>query len=260
MQTIEIKYRLIPLLPFWRTVRGSVPSGWTEVNAVQLISLISLQKGMSDDIRFLSAFTGIARRLFRKMAEFHIFMIAKTLEWVNEIKPHNEFIIPSIDSADIMLFSPLPMLKKMTFGQFIFADTCFSDYLESQKETDLNRFIAALYLPEKTEFSDDLITLNSQSVANVSIYIREAIVLNYHMIHEWLADVYPMLFIKSEKSEIPEIRNRKSEIRNSSSGWIKIFEQFVGDDIVNQDRYASLPVHNVLRFLSQRIKDNMKKP
>jgi len=254
MQTIEVKYRLIPLLPFWRKVNSSVPSGWTEVNANQLISLIRLHKGESDDMGFLSAFTGIARRLFKNMAEFHIYMITKTLDWVNEIKPLNEFVIRKIESGNTVLFSPLPLLKKMTFGQFIFADTSFSDYLESQEESDLNKFIASLYLPAGTEFSDDLISTHLQSISLISLSTREAIVLNYHMIHEWLSDVYPMIFIKSE------IKN-KSEIRNSKSnaGWIKIFEQFVGDDIVNQDKYASLPVHNVLRFLSQRIKQNMKR-
>jgi hypothetical protein len=74
-------------------------------------------------------------------------------------------------------------------------------------------------------------------------------------VREWLSDVYPLIFIKSDNDEI----GKKLKKRQPVNSWIKIFENLVGDDIVNHDNYANMPIHNIFRFMTAKIKENMKR-
>lgn len=256
MESILLKYRPVPWIPITFKSKGSVPSSWEEINGRQLIALVSLQKNDISEFEFFHRFTGISLRVIKQLPEFLLWNISKTLEWCSNVKPHNSFVIEKLTIGDITLFCPLPKLKKMTFGQFIFSDTSFTTYSETQADGDLNKFVASLYLPAGIEFADDLITKYAFVVSRVPIRTREAIVVNYYMIREWLAEVYPMIFVKPVT---PAQAKNDEKKKPAGDGWIRIFEQFVGDDIVNQDKYAGLPVHNVLRFLTTRIRKSYKK-
>ena len=254
MRTIDIKYRPVPFLPVTRTMHGIFPESWSDLTPSQLIAIAHVQDQSLDDFEFLHQVTGISSSILKKLAQYQLWELSQGFEWVQDIKPHNKFIIPEINVGDARFYAPLDKLKKFQFGRFIFADSCFSDYQESKSEDDLNRFIAAMYLPGGMEFSDELLEINTPLMAEVPLHVKEGIVLNYFLVKQWLSDVYPLVFQPSTHEEKPGKTPRRND-----NGWIKIFEQIVGDDIINSDRYASLPLHNVLRFLSDRIKQNMKK-
>lgn len=254
MKTIEIKYRPIAFIPVTRTRIGIFPECWSDLTPAQLIAISHVQDQSLDDFEFLHQVTGISRSILKKLAQYQLWELGQGFGWVQEIKPHNKFIIPEINVGDARFYAPMDKLKKFQFGQFIFADSCFSDYQENKTEEELNRFIASMYLPRGMEFSDELLEINTPVISRVPLHAKEAIVLNYFLVKQWLSDVYPLVFQPSKQEEKPG-----KTTRSNNNGWIKIFEQIVGDDIINSDRYATLPLHNVLRFLSDRIKQNMKK-
>ena len=117
-----------------------------------------------------------------------------------------------------------------------------------------------------------MIDAHSPALAQIAIGANpatlEAIAINYGLVREWLSDAYPLIFIKNEeKNQNPESSIKYPESSPDSyrgqnpahNSWIKIFESLIGDDIVNHDKYAALPIHNVLRFMSEKIKQNMKR-
>lgn len=256
MISVEIEYRPVRFLPWNRKLTCNFPGNWTELNSDQLISIAGSRHNLTDDAGFLAQFLGISRRIIRHLGKFQILQIGELLEWTKFVQPHNKFIIPYIGCGYESLKAPLPKLKKVTFSQFIFADTSFADWQESESENDLNRFVASWYLPEGIAFSEEVMEEHAEKLAKVDLPIREAVAMNYLLVRQWLCDVYPLVFIPDWTA--PEEKEKKKPRR--SNGWIRIFEQVVGDDIIHADEYATQPLHNVLRFLSRRIKENMKKP
>ena len=157
-----------------------------------------------------------------------------------------------------VLYAPSPKLKGVTFGQFIFADSYFANYQESQQEIDLNKFIASLYLGLNEKFEERLIQERFEAIGKLEINIRQAIVLNFQLIHEWLALAYSLIFQKHEQVLNDETRNPEPLSRNSST-WIKVFQNFVGDDILHDDVWASKPVNTIFAYMTRKYKENARK-
>jgi len=149
------------------------------------------------------------------------------------------------------------MLKGVTFGQFIFADTYFANYQQSGDETDLNKFIASLYLGKNEKFDERLIQERFESVGKLKINIRQAIVLNYQLIHEWLTLAYPLIFQKREEIIIDESSDRASPV-SEAAPWIKVFQNFVGDDIIHDEVWAAKPVNTIFAYMTRKYKENAR--
>ena len=205
---------------------------------------------MISEFRFLCILTGIPGRILRRLSSYELFKISELAEPFFQNKPYHEFIIKSI--ANDQLLSPKPKLKNVSFGQFIFADTYFCNFSENKNKDDLNKFIASLYLPHNTTFKEKYIEQNFNLVNTVDAPTLQAITINYQLIREWLTLAYPLIFFKSA--------DNPSKIKQlDSTNWIKVIDALVGDDVVNHDRYAKMPLHNVFRYMSTRIKENIKR-
>ena len=167
MLTIEVKYRPVSWFPAYRTVQGNFPQNWSEIHADQLLAIVSLGRNQISELQFLSSLSGIKTRILKRMDDYQIFKISELLEFISDRNPHHEFIIRKLSTThQPMLYAPSPKLKGVTFGQFIFADTYFANYQESQKEDDLNKFIASLYLGKHEKFEEQFPSLNS--ITNVN--------------------------------------------------------------------------------------------
>jgi hypothetical protein len=280
MKSITITYRPIPFLPLYRTVSGSFPANWGEITAPQLIAIACLYKGASTDLRFLRTMTGLPMRVLKRTDDYERFKLMEYLEFIGDRKPFHEFIVKEIKISKHVipnlfrrhpefisgpLYAPSPKLKGVTFAQYIFADSYFTAYQESRKEDDLNKFVAALYLPEGVTFAEKYITSNSRLIGRKDIHTRESIAINWQLIHEWLSLAYPLIFQKREEIQAeshpeghPEFISGSGPARNSSP-WIKIFENFVGDDILHNDQYANMPVNTIFQFMTRKYKENARK-
>lgn len=279
MQQITIQYR--PFLhPLKRTISGSFPDKVEELNAAQLEAVASLVGGTIGDDNFLARMTGIKQRIIRRLAPFYKFRLLELFTVFNDLTPHNQFIIDKIQCRNTTFTAPAPKLKGVTFGQFIFAESLFATWLETKNTADLHRFVAALYLPAgEPVFTEDVIDKNAALLATAPVEVMEAVAINYRMIHLWLSNAYPIVFPEDESqsaNDSPPVSGGVPEgggghdpaavpaagggnSSGTSTTWLKIFRNLVGDDLVNEDKYAKLPVNNVLRFLSEKIKQNMKR-
>ncbi len=282
MLKIEVKYSPVSWLPFTRNVISNVPQNWADVTQDQLIAIACLYKSEISDISFLRIMSGLTERILKKLSDFERYKLMEIFEFIGDQKPHHEFVIKKLPSTGSgsssllrclsanrskaeLLLAPEGKLKGITFGQFIFADTYFANYQESQDETDLNKFIASLYLKKDEAFDEKLIQIRHFQIGKIDKDTREAIVLNYQLIHEWLALAYPLIFQKREDLSgdsrdkaclvsLPEYENQRDP-----KIWIKFFQNFVGDDIIHDEVWAAKPVNTIFAYMTRKYKENARK-
>jgi len=257
MIPVNITYRPIRFIPFYREATGKFPQNWGEVNAKQLIAVACMYKKCISEVAFLNRMTGIPARVLKRTDDYERFKLMEPLEFISDRRAYHEFIIKNLPFPLSRLLAPEPKLKGVTFGQFIFADTYFSNYLESNNDDDLNKFIASLYIRKDEKFNESLIKARYPYVGKIDRITREAIVINYQLIREWLALAYPLIFQKREELADSETRNPKPET-SSSSPWIKIFQNFVGDDILHDDEWASKPINTIFQYMTRKHKENAR--
>jgi len=251
MIAIAIKY---PILFFKRTARGKAPSTWAEFNQQQFIAICRTVNGISPDFRFLSVLTGIDQNLLKKLSQFDLFKVSEAIDFIGRAgNSYSEFLIPKIPKTDF--FAPKPRLAGFTFGQFIYTESYYNDWLSGKDETALNKFIASLYLNLNEKFKSELIGNKAEKIKSVKMDIRQATAFNYGLLMIWLQKCYPLIF-----QENVEVKHASSSSKGQAkqSQWLKTFESLVGDDLINQDRYAELSVHTVLRYMTNKYKESSR--
>jgi hypothetical protein len=259
MKSIQVKYHPFSRLPWERTAKGSHPENWTELTPRQLIAVACTYKGRISDNRFLYFMTGIKPRILKKLDPYQKYKLFELVGFISDLKPYSSFIIDHLEVDGKLFYAPKPRLKGMTFGQFIFADSFFKNYRDTTNPEEMASFLAALYLPSGEKFKEELIEQNIPAMNKVDAVTREAIFINYLLIFQWIVQLYPLLFPRIENEKKKTEANGTEKIpQRDPKAWIKVFDSLVGDDIVNQDKYARLPVHNVFRYLTEKRKEAMR--
>ena len=247
MIDIAIDY---PFLFFKRKATGKAPTSWDELTEQQFIAISRTIHGAEPDFRFLSILTGIGKNLLKKLTPVHLLRLSEQVEFIGKAgNVHSEFIINQIAGY----VCPKPKLNSLTFGQFIFADSHYNDWQSGKRSKALNNLIASLYLLPGEKFDNETIPERAAIISSTDPDIRRAIAFNYGLILKWIAGCYPLLFNSSEEDVVGA-----NDIRPKQSGWLKLFESLVGDDLINRDRYAEIPIHTVFRYLTTKYKENAK--
>lgn len=241
MKSVVIEYRFL----LKRKAECSIPTCWEDVTPRQLIAIAKNYLGETSDEKMLSVMCGVKKHIIKKLDHYQRFALAGEMNFITDYKPFSHFIIQKAGA----LRAPKPRLQGMTFGQFVFVDSYYSVWLHSQKDTDLNKFIAALYLPKGAKFKEENLSVQTLIAEKVPIIVKCAISINYRLVKEFLAHAYPLVFQKPNPGSV----------QKSDNGLVKVFESIVGDDIVNQDKYSELSVHVVFRYISNKIKENAKR-
>ncbi len=241
MIAVDVQYRPLGFLPAARK-SFFLPVRWSELSEQQLenVSLV-LNPDVNEDI-LISLILRMSRLFARRLDSYQKFSILRQLKYLRQSDTCDMFIITRLSG----LHAPERYLRNVTFGQFIFGDTYWLSYIDGRKE-DLNNFLACFYTAGK--FSDSDIEKNAALISQESRKKREAIAFNYGLIREWLAKRYKYVFEKQTKK-------RK---RTRSNGWVGVFDAVVGDDIINADKYADTPLSQVLRYMDNKIKEQIKK-
>lgn len=258
MQQVTIKYQPIRWLRFNRTAKGNLPETWEEVTPRQIVAIACTANNSISDIAFLAAMTGIRKRIIKKLSDFQRFCITEALTFFEVETMYNGFVIQQFKVKGIEYTTPKQKLKGMTFGQFIFVDTLFGIYMNDHKPADLHQFLAALCIPSGEKFNEENMEPHSHILAKAKPELKEALIINYQLVKAWLQKTYPLIFPEVEEPEDQQHSNTAKRPYDSS-GWIKIFESIVGDSIIDRDKYAALPIHDTFRYLSRKIRENIKR-
>ena len=250
MMNIAIEY---PFLFFIRKATGTVPTSWNELTERQFLAISRTVHGAEPDFQILSVLTGIGQRLLKKLHPYDLLKLTQGIDFVGNVgNTYSEFIIRKIHSTN--LIAPKSKLGAMPFGQFIFADSYYNDWMATKDEKALNNLIATLYLEPGEKFTTESIPLRVLTIINIKLDTRKAIAFNYSLILMWLQKCYPLIFQQSIDDS-----DKVDGTRPKQSGWLKLFDSLVGEDLINRDRYADLPVNTVFRHLTNKYKENAKR-
>lgn len=259
MEKVTVDYRPIRFLNWIRKYEFEHPSSWPELTAVQLIAVACLYHGTISERRLLQVMLEMPKKIIRQLDDFHVYKLIELMEFLKDKRPpFQEFILQELKVGRIKFIAPDKRLQGVTFGEFIFADTYYMDYAQDSDESKLNKFIACFYRDavkgKKVPFDEKEIEARAGLIGKLPLHEREAVAMNYGMIREWLERCYIHVFPKvDEESKKP----KKKKASNGS--WVDVFDNVVGDDLVNEQRYAQLSVMNVLRKMNKAIRENNKK-
>ena len=256
MTNLEIE---VPSFFFTRKAKGTLPGSWNELSERQFIAVSTLVNGREIDFQFLSVLTSFPKRLIKALSPYQLAKLSDQMDFIgNGSKSHNAFFSARLKGTN--LYSPKPKLAGMTFGQFIFADAYYNTWLATKDDETLNKFIASLYLFEGEQFNEGAITFNKLVVDKLPKELRLSIAFNYSLIITWLHNAYPLIF--QSPAHLPNTTVNADNIRADSctkdSGWLKLFESLVGDDLIHRNKYARLPVNVVLNYLTAKYKENAR--
>lgn len=235
-----------------------MPESWEEITPQQIIAIGCTYNNSISDIAFLSTITGIRKRVISRLDNYQRFILGESFDFLGTQNMHHAFVLPHVRVGETVFYTPLPRLKGMTFGQFIFIDTWFGIYQNNKNKNDLSRFLAALCLHDPKNFTEEQIDENAPVLSLLKSDIKEALVINFLLVKKWLMHSYPLVFPEPIENEEPESKNSEPAKYDTNS-WIRIYDSLVGDDIPNRDAYSTWPVNEALRYLSRKIKESIKK-
>lgn len=247
MKEIAIEYRWLFVR---RKLTRNIPERWEELNARQLIAVAKIALGNIADDAYLHEFGNIPLKVIKRLDTYQKYCIGKLMAFTEGFEPWYKFILmlPGLKA-------PRPRLEAMTFGQFMFVDTYYSDWVTDSTPELLNKFVGSLYLPKGEAFDTEKTEVYIENAKQLQEAEKIAITLNYRLVKEWLGNLYPMLFPRPDETE----EKKPGKVAPpSTSGWLQIFESIVGDDLIHQEEYFNLPVHTVLRHLTKKMKENAK--
>ncbi len=271
MKQIDLEYYPYRWLKIKRKVTGHFPQNWGDVQARHLIAIACLYNGTISEMRLLEVMSGISRRILKRLSHFQRYKLGELIEFIIDPRARHELIIRKIiakqpgSKKHQVLHAPKPKLKGVSFAQFIFTDTWFGIYQQSQKREDLIRFVASLYWPEGSTFEENSLEANAKRLTGVRAETLEAVAINWQLIHEWLSLSYPLIFHKVETPDrVSDTDQAPPDSDKAPAGpdqnrWIKVFNNLVGDDVLNRDKWAETPVNVIFEYMTKKYKENAKR-
>jgi hypothetical protein len=254
---IEITIEYPHYLFFKRKEVGTLPTAWAELTEHQFIAISRIIHGIKPDYQFLSLLTGINSKRFGLLSPYELKVVTDGIDFIRSTGNFLfEFIIKHIKGTKLV--SPHRKLEGMPFGQFIFADAYYHEYMATKKEDSLNHFIAYLYLLPGESFNKESIDSRLGTVAKIHLDTRKAIAYNYSLILVWLQKAYPLIFqVVSEEALAKTDQPPAKALTNSP--WIRIFDILAEDDLFTSDQWGEIPVHTIFRYLSNQYRENAKR-
>lgn len=235
-----------------KNYKGELPENWDDLNATQLTAVAEMYMHQSSQLNALAKLICIPETILKKIPDIDLLAILDQLTFMTDFRPRNCFIIQNVNS----LTAPRHKLDGMSWEQFIYVDSYYEDFVGRMNVEGLNIFVAHLYLRKNEAFDHSL--LKERATQNIITKIpyatKYAIAINYRLIREWLGVVYGTVFQKKQENNTPEIAPK-----NPVNVWIKIHQAIVGDNLADYEKYAKLPLHVVLRYLTEKIKENARK-
>ncbi|HZK97074.1 MAG TPA: hypothetical protein VFC67_22935 [Prolixibacteraceae bacterium] len=211
--------------------------------------------GREIDFHFLSVLTSFPKRLIKALSPYQLGKLSDQFDFIgNGSKSHNAFFSARLKGTK--LYSPKPKLAGMNFGQFIFADAYYNTWLANKDDETLNKFIASLYIFDDEEFKEAAIFSKKLRIEKLPKDLRLSIAFNYSLVVSWLQNAYPLIF--HSPAHLPDSAVRADDIRSKDSGWLKIFESLIVEDLIHRNEYAELPVNVVLNYLTAKYKENAR--
>ncbi|TLX73689.1 hypothetical protein E9993_14625 [Labilibacter sediminis] len=232
-----------------KIIHTTHPECWEELTPSQFIALVRVMKGDISEDDILVEMLDLPHKTVENLDLYQRYTLGQLLEFIQNKAPFNRFVIQDISG----LKPPEDGLNDVTFGEFMYIDTFYADYQQSNSNDDLLNLVSCIYVrPAKTgerpEFNG---RVDTTRVKTFHLLQREAIAMNYGLIRTWLEEAFPEVF--------PQQKEASGKPQKQSNGWIDVYDSIVGDDLVNAEKYFNMPCTEVLRYMNKKVKENRKK-
>ena len=263
MICIEVTYRDW-WWPLERHAKGVAPTRWWELTERQFLAIVGAVTGRLDKDGYLSALTGLPRRLVGYLDDWSRYTLERQLRWVDDEKSEaSRLFVGRIEGLE----APADTLAGMPLQQYMTVDTYFAQYTETMgdghargDEEKLCMMVGALYLrrdesyfPTGGERLADLGGNAAMLLRRADRLLLDAVWLNWVLIRNWLARAYPLLFPTPDEGDAKQKQQRR---RNA---WLDAFDAFMGDDVAHMDQYRRMAATDAFRLMNKRIQRNLTK-
>lgn len=251
MKKVKIEY---PFLFFFKKEKNiEVPQDWMDLSGAQFAICSEAITSIVTDEVFISKFYGIKKGLVKRLTKFEQFKLIECAEFIANPKAMvNFFYLKSIPGTG--LIAPDKRLQNVSFEQFMLFDTFFFDYVNDPKDSNLHKFVAALYLKK----GEVLTSINFQKrVSYIAKHVDksslDAIFLNYTFIRKWLSSIFKFLFEYNEQDPEEKQEKKRQPIISNKPDWNSILDGFIGEDILNEQKYRSISCIRAFKTINKRI-------
>lgn len=250
----EIKF-VIRFLGIPIKIVREIPGTMADLTEKQYLSLVRYMNGQIREGRLIAIMYNLSvfMSLVISLKKFWTYKLIECMETFSDFsKSADRFFISRLPGTD--LFCDSLKFKGVSFMQFMFADTMYTQYLKSENEQHLYSFIAALYLKKNEAFTDLNIETRTASLEKIKIdnVVYEAVLLNYMMQKKWLSEAYPYMFSSNEENGSSSSKRQQK--------WLDIFDAFVGEQIPDTEFYKNMPCMDAFRIINRRMKDYLNEP
>ena len=243
MTRLDLRYKFGP---FNRRHVVHVPSCYAEMTTHQFVAMSMLCMGLIEEDEFIRVYFELFDAHYSMLDDFQKYKMLQTLDFWKTERPSGRIILNKISNY----VGPNQNLTDVTLSQFMAIDTYFSWYNVTGKVEWLDKMMAMMYhIPgESFNPSDNLqepdIEANIKAMSRLKPGIKLAAYVNWSFIKNWLSTVYKELFPKSI-----------GESKPTPAKWLDVFDNFVGDNVAQMDKYKNMPCMDALRIMNKRIKE-----
>lgn len=250
-----------------RTISGAHPTKWEEVNAKNFVSIARFFNGdVMDPARRIVLFfdlMALKTRQRRRLPELSdespedIRLIEAMLNagnFLSETPAPDKWFIPFVRIGLKKYFAPRPTLAGSSFREFIYADTLYQQFFQSQSGEIIWQLASVLYRrrgKEKDDLREPFVEGNFNAEAakwkTVNGYIPEAIFYNYKICRSYIEQMYPRLFPVKEQKPDEETEPTPPP---SEPIWLSMLDALCDGDLAKMREYEESEVHSVLRLMN----------
>jgi len=257
MRTVDVEYRTYFGT---RTQHIEVPERWEDLKPYQFEVCAQLHIAPPSDEEFIRKFFRLKKSIVRKLTKLEAYKLTELVGFaVTPAGTTSNFYIEQIPGTSLL--APTNRLGNMTLEHFALMDTYFFQYVNEPTEQNLHTLVAALYLKKKDVITaidfTERVNFIRKHIDKCTLY---AIFLNYLFVRRWLARSFRHLFDNGEEEEQPTRRkyNKPPKPVKSLPKWVEIIDGFVGEDILNYEKYTQLNCIRAFKLMNNRIKNYKK--
>jgi hypothetical protein len=246
------------------TTTKQVPSTWNELKRKQLLAVLAELYGSPQDaglrLRLLSVVTGFRLPVLSGLLAD---VLAQLLPLVDFLSSEDHLLtaqlLPTLrlpgrhrTEPNVTWHGPARSLSNVTFGEFIFADTYFSQYSRYHRPEHLDRFLAVLYRPGKRHvnleaadwngdvrvpFNENHLEHRCKVLAGVNNQLEKLAVLTwYRGCRTQLATEFPDVFVAAEATTGPQ----------PAPQWDRVLRKLAGGAFGTVQQTAGQPLRLIL--------------
>lgn len=221
---------------------------------------------------FLKSFIPFEGNDFARLNDFAKYKLLLEMNWIlrEESIQDLSFLEPKIHKLkirDVELHGIHRNFGNVTWEEFIWADQCFIDHNNNMLVSILFREAIVPYNSDRDirvdfnryQLGDRLELIGKLPQEKILALVLQYKAMRNASLEQKYSAIFPE-FSKELENETDSVKDLDENEVESKFSWVKIHQNIMGDDIVNETKYLKLPATTVLNMLNNRIIKNRRAP